>query len=119
MKEPIIKDSGNRQEFETGAVRVIQEGKGRYDLLPVKAIKRLSRHFELGAKKYGEGNWKKGIPESRYLDSGLRHIFRHMNGEQDEDHLVAACWNLMCLLDTREAVKEGLLDKKLMDITGK
>lgn len=30
-----IKDSGNRREFESGAVRDIQEGKGRCDLLPL------------------------------------------------------------------------------------
>lgn len=33
-----IKDSGNRREFETGAVRDIQEGKGRCDLLPLDVI---------------------------------------------------------------------------------
>ncbi|MBO5957520.1 MAG: hypothetical protein J6Q39_08195 [Bacteroidales bacterium] len=34
----MIKDSGNRTEFETGAVRDIQEGKGRCDLLPIDAM---------------------------------------------------------------------------------
>lgn len=34
----MIKDSGERREFETGAVRDIQEGKGRCDLLPLDAI---------------------------------------------------------------------------------
>ena len=33
-----ILDSGNRREFETGAVRDIQEGKGRCDLLPLDVI---------------------------------------------------------------------------------
>lgn len=31
----MIKDSGTRREFDTGAVRDIQEGKGRCDLLPL------------------------------------------------------------------------------------
>ena len=31
-----IKDSGERRAFETGAVRDIQEGKGRCDLLPLQ-----------------------------------------------------------------------------------
>lgn len=35
---PTIKDSGNRREFETGAVRDIQEGKGRCDLLPLDVV---------------------------------------------------------------------------------
>jgi hypothetical protein len=33
-----IKDSGQRTEFETGAVRDIQEGKGRCDLMPMDVI---------------------------------------------------------------------------------
>ena len=35
---PRILDSGNRREFESGAVRDIQEGKGRCDLLPFDVI---------------------------------------------------------------------------------
>ena len=34
----MIKDSGNRREFESGAVRDIAEGKGRCDLLPLGII---------------------------------------------------------------------------------
>ena len=33
-----IKDSGERTEFETGAVRDMQEGKGRCDLLPLDVL---------------------------------------------------------------------------------
>lgn len=33
-----IKDSGERRKFETGAVRDIQEGKGRCDLLPLQEV---------------------------------------------------------------------------------
>lgn len=36
----MIKDSGNRREFSTGAVRDIAEGKGRCDLLPLKVVAR-------------------------------------------------------------------------------
>lgn len=37
----MIKDSGNRREFETGAVRDIEEGKGRCDLMPLTVIYKL------------------------------------------------------------------------------
>ena len=37
-----IKDSGERYEFETGAVRDIQEGKGRCDLMPLDIIEGVS-----------------------------------------------------------------------------
>lgn len=33
-----LKDSGERRQFETGAVRDIQEGKGRCDLLPLDVL---------------------------------------------------------------------------------
>ena len=33
-----IKDSGTRREFSTGAVRDIQEGKGRCDLMPLDVV---------------------------------------------------------------------------------
>lgn len=34
----MIKDSGSRTEFATGAVRDIQEGKGRCDLMPLEVV---------------------------------------------------------------------------------
>jgi len=34
----MLQDSGNRREFETGAVRDMAEGKGRCDLLPLDVI---------------------------------------------------------------------------------
>ena len=40
----MIKDSGNRRTFEGGAVRDIQEGKGRCDLLPLNEIAMLYRN---------------------------------------------------------------------------
>ncbi len=97
-----ILDSGNRYEFATGAVRDMQEGKGRCDLLPPLAILRLARHFEIGAKKYGDHNWEKGIPINSFIDSAIRHIMKYMAGQEDEDHLVAAAWNLMCAMETEE-----------------
>ena len=34
----MIKDSGERREFETGAVRDMAEGKGRFDLMPLSEM---------------------------------------------------------------------------------
>ena len=112
----MIKDSGNRRVFETGGQRDIQEGKGRMDLLPMRALIELSKHFEEGAKKYEDRNWEKGIPIHSFLDSGLRHIAQFMSGKNDEPHLKAACWNLICCLDTIIRIEEGLLPQDLFDI---
>ena len=38
----MIKDSGERTKFETGAVRDMHEGKGRFDLLPMCVLLRLA-----------------------------------------------------------------------------
>lgn len=42
-----ISDSGNRIEFETGAVRDIKEGKGRCDLLPLGVVSRILGNDEI------------------------------------------------------------------------
>ena len=152
-----IKDSGNRTKFETGAVRDIQQGKGRFDLMPLDIMSEVfavefadafeegsiayvlgdvagfqrtgdehwlciaiahysqavhfslptlmldvAKHFENGALKYGERNWQKGIPISRYIDSALRHLMKDCAGETDEDHAAAFVWNCMCAAWTME-----------------
>ena len=148
-----LKDSGERREFGTGAVRDIQEGKGRCDLMPLDVIGRfyrmcdcishdqptdifkcldefkvsghtvylykaiwkfiedvypdpetafleLSKHFEDGAKKYGDNNWQKGIPVSAYMDSGPRHYLKWLRGDDDEPHDRAFMWNIVCCIWT-------------------
>lgn len=143
----MIKDSGERREFTTGAVRDIQEGKGRCDLLPLGVVSCLfggdhilfqihkftqdgdkehlksalyatdkdhkfdwlnmadmfldvSKHFEEGAKKYGEYNWQKGIPTHCYIDSAVRHYLKWMRRDEDERHDRAFCWNILCCIWT-------------------
>ena len=145
-----ILDSGERREFDTGAVRDIAEGKGRCDLLPLdvlaanlnsltlteldgfrKTRKRhylknvldlfsreayggcketmwleLSKHYEEGAKKYAEDNWKKGIPYRCYLNSAIRHYLKWRRGDTDEPHDRAFVWNVACLCWTAKHLPE-------------
>lgn len=90
-----ILDSGNRREFETGAVRDMSDGKGRMDLLPWAAIVAVSKHCENGAKKYGEHNVDKGLPSHSFCDSAARHLAKYLDGWDDEPHLLSAAWNLL------------------------
>ena len=162
----VIKDSGNRREFSTGAVRDMAEGKGRCDLLPLDVIAdlfleskcekyervnivlnylnaalkiwkdealswdsvrmdfvvghlynalkeflkqsdfgdiptmvlELSVHFEQGANKYAEDNWKRGIPVNCYIDSAIRHYLKWLRGDTDERHDRAFVWNIVCCI---------------------
>lgn len=143
----MIKDSGTRREFESGAVRDIQEGKGRCDLMPLDVVAEIlateneyatlvlscindfvhtgeseflqtalsffkayqdpytmllevSKHFEEGAKKYGEYNWQKGIPVKCYIDSAVRHYLKWLRGDNDEPHDRAFVWNILCCIWT-------------------
>ena len=104
-----IKDSGDRTQFETGAVRDMSAGKGRMDLVPWNVIIRLSKHYEAGAKKYEERNWEKGVPSHSFLDSAFRHLAKYADGQKDEDHLIAAIWNL-CGLAWNEEKRPDLMD---------
>lgn len=141
---PVIKDSGERRQFGTGAVRDIQEGKGRCDLMPLDVIGEITgdpvivriadfvmtgdrgylkmaldefrgddpfkdvptmllevaKHFENGAKKYGENNWQKGIPVRCYIDSAVRHYLKYLRNDPDEPHHRAFCWNILCAIWT-------------------
>lgn len=97
-----ILDSGERRTFESGAVRDMSEGKGRYDLLPMCVLMRLAKHYEKGAIKYKERNWEKGIPAHSFADSAFRHLVKYLDGWTDEDHLISAIWNLCGLAWTEE-----------------
>lgn len=155
----MIKDSGERRQFDTGAVRDIQEGKGRCDLLPLDVLSmvyayksadgaakvlwniqefkdtsqitclidalenfllyystyegdwetmflEVSKHFEEGAKKYGEHNWQKGIPTHCYIDSAVRHYLKWLRGDDDEPHDKAFVWNILCCIWTCKHLPE-------------
>jgi hypothetical protein len=140
-----IKDSGDRTQFESGAVRDMREGKGRCDLMPLEVVARwlrddvlrcvaqfkaqgaieflygaltyfvataypdthtskieacleVAKHFEEGAKKYGENNWQKGMPVHCYIDSAVRHYLKWLRGDKDEPHDRAFVWNIMCCI---------------------
>lgn len=109
-------DSGERREFQTGAVRDKSSGKGRFDLLQFRAIWEVAKVLERGAEKYDARNWEKGIPMSAFIDSGVRHLSRFMMDHQDEPHLAMACWNFLCALDTMLRIKEGKLPDTLWDV---
>lgn len=81
--------------------------KVRVDLLPVVALETIAAVFTHGAKKYGEGNWQKGIDEKRLYAATLRHMFAHKKGELYDDessilHLAHAACNLLMMIELRE-----------------
>lgn len=99
MTDPYVtKDSGARDNFETGARRDTQDGKPRFDLIPSASLERLAGLYGRGAEKYGPYNWARGIPVSRNIASLERHLQQFKAGERDEDHLAAVAWNAFAIM---------------------
>ena len=113
-----IKDSGTRENFDTGAVRDIQENKGRFDLIPPETLTALAVHYEKGCKKYGDRNWEKGIPVNIFLNSAMRHLVKTIKGMRDENHLISAIWNLFCAYETILRIQKGKLPRGLYTMPG-
>ena len=135
----ITKDSGQREEFETGARRDIDNDKPNYETIPIKFLKeialklqnypdarldlvptipllRLAGLFGRGAKKYGENNYEKGIPFLRMFGSLLRHTYQYMEGDKSEDHLSAIAWGAFALMFYEEQIDNGVLPKELNNV---
>ena len=109
MNHFIVKDSGNRERFATGAVRDTANDKPRPDLISPFFMMRLGEHLRKGANKYTEWNWAKGIPSSRCFASCMRHLMQYAMGKRDEDHLSAAAFNIMAIIHNEETEGKAAL----------
>ena len=108
-----IKDSGERQEFNTGAVRDITEDKPALELISPFFERRLGMWLEKGSRKYAKRNWEKGMPIERCLASLKRHTTSYVAGDDDEDHLAAIACNIMFIIHYEEMIKRGVLPQEL------
>ena len=66
----------------------------------------VAHRFEDGAIKYGDNNWRKGIPCSCYIDSAVRHYLKWRRGDTDENHADAFAWNILCCIWTAQNMPE-------------
>ena len=103
----VTKDSGERQQFETGMVRDVQKGKARFDLCWKPLLWRWAELMGRGAEKYGENNWMKAATEeerNRFKASAERHLQQYLRGDIDEDHAAAVIFNLAGAEYVRERI---------------
>ena len=96
----------NVMQYPSGAVRSKDADDVRYDLIPLAGLRRLAATCADGARKYGDHNWQKGIPASVMLNHAIRHAYLWLAGDDAEDHLAHAAWNLLAVCDYEEAVPE-------------
>ena len=98
-----MNDTGQRINYgENAAQREPDTDKGRPDLISPFAIERLAKWYSLGSMKYGDRNWEKGMPFSRYIASLERHVIAIKKGDESEDHLSAIAWNAFAIMHHQE-----------------
>lgn len=104
-----LQDSGNRREFDSGAVRDINEGKGRCDLLPLGVVAdmiddeilyRIDQYVRSGNRSSLVAAIK-SFAEYRYggLYTALLEVSKHY---EDEPHDRAFLWNMLGALWTQQ-----------------
>jgi hypothetical protein len=89
-------------QFETGARRS-EKIEARYDLIPEGPLRRLALRYGLGAKNYGDNNWKKGLPFSdvyNHIIDHLNHVKAAIESGVDltDDELAGAAWGTFALM---------------------
>jgi|TARA_R110000772_G_scaffold51939_3_gene119206 hypothetical protein len=106
-----LKTTGKPRQFDTGAQRDNAEGKPRMSLVPHKALYSVMDRYLQGAETYGSQNWRMGMKHSVLYDSAMRHLMADWAGDNSEDHLGAALWNIMCMIEFR-ATRPELDDRE-------
>ena len=89
------------------------EGKLRWDLLPLKEIEDIVKIYTFGAEKYGDNTWQnlKG-GYNRYKAAMFRHLMEFEKGNVYDDesgmnHLAHMCWNAIAMLHlSKLSIKE-------------
>lgn len=112
-KQFVVKDSGKRQQFDSGMVRDTSEGKTDFTvILDGPMITRWAEHLTKAKAKYpdvkpGVSNWTLAAGEEeliRFKKSAMRHFMQWIRGDVDEDHAAALYFNV----NGYEFVKEKL-----------
>ncbi|KKL49911.1 hypothetical protein LCGC14_2310790 [marine sediment metagenome] len=91
-------------------------GKARFDLLPVKPLFEVVKVYTIGAGKYSDRNWEKGIKWGRVFAAMMRHAWNWWRGEKldpedGQHHLASVAWAALTLMEYEETHPE--LDDRL------
>lgn len=71
------------------------EGKLRYDLVPIGALRAITTVLTFGADKYGPWNWYLGMDWSRVYAALMRHLTAWWEGEdKDEESGYSHLWHV-------------------------
>jgi len=89
-------------EFKSGARRSSKAL--RYDLIPAAGLERLAQRYTLGAERYGDWNWQKGLQDTEYVNQFKAHLLAHWvaylrDGCTKDDNLAAIAWGAFALME--------------------
>ncbi len=84
--------------------RKFDADKLRYDLIPVEPMAEVARVYTIGAKKYGDRNWERGLKWGRIYAAIQRHLNAYWRGERDDQvdgqhHLASVVWGALALME--------------------
>lgn len=79
-------------------------GKLRYDLIPSYPLESLAHVYTIGALKYADRNWEKGIAWGRIFAAMMRHAWAWWKGERfdpvdGQHHLASVAWCAFALIE--------------------
>lgn len=94
----ILNEQGNNIHITDKGSR-FNKGKLRWSLVDLKYLEGLVQVLMMGAEKYSEYNWQKGLPTLEIYESLMRHIVAWRSGEDKDkesglDHIDHAICNL-------------------------
>ncbi len=83
----------------------------RFDLMPPGPLMEVIKVFTLGANKYADRNWEKGLDFGRVFAAMQRHAWGWWNGEEidpedGQHHLSSVAWCALALLELIETHPE-------------
>lgn len=86
-----------------GGAKKNDVGKLRWDLLPPFPMMKLVEVYSMGAGKYGDYNWRKGMAWSRIFAAMMRHAWNWWAGQKNDPvdgqhHLASVAWAALTLM---------------------
>lgn len=95
----------SKAEVESSTVGVkFDEGKARFDLIPPEPLFEVAKLYAMGARKYSDRNWEKGLSWGRVFAAMMRHAWNWWRGEQfdpvdGQHHLASVIWCAFALME--------------------
>lgn len=91
-------------------------GKLRYDLIPPDALAALAFVYTIGADKYEDRNWEKGISFGRLIAAQERHVNNFKAGQNidpkdGQHHQASVAWTALAMIAFQMRGRHDLDDR--------